>query len=383
MPGCYKPAAEKARGKAGRWLVWWVGADGARHSRRAYADRARSVDLMNMLDAEARQVRDGLVDPAQLKRRQARASPLAAHVRDYCDGLRAKGDTAKHVQDEGSLLRRLLADAGVESVAHLTAHRVRDGLGRWRETRSARRCNRALGAVKAFARWLADDSRIAEVPRGLGALKPYNEAADRRRVRRVLSRAEVAALLAAAEAGVPVQGARGPRRRGVARGPATSISGPDRAMLYRIAMGTGFRANELRTLAPECFRLDGDSPTITVVAAYSKRRRDDVQPIRRDLAAALRPWLEGRPPGVPVLPVPLAAGKLLTHDLAAAGIRPRTADGVVDLHSLRHSYITHLIADGVNPKVAQRLARHSTITLTLDRYAHVSDADVREALEGE
>ena len=36
---------------------------------------------------------------------------------------------------------------------------------------------------------------------------------------------------------------------------------------------------------------------MTVKAAYSKRRRDDVQPIRPDLAEALRPWLASKAPG--------------------------------------------------------------------------------------
>ena len=67
-----------------------------------------------------------------------------------------------------------------------------------------------------------------------------------------------------------------------------------------MAAGTGFRANELRSLTPESFDLDADPPTVTVQAAYSKRRRDDVQPIRPDLADALRPWLASKAPGQPV-----------------------------------------------------------------------------------
>ncbi len=43
---------------------------------------------------------------------------------------------------------------------------------------------------------------------------------------------------------------------------------------------------------------------------------------------------------------------------------------VADFHALRHTFITNLIAAGVHPRPAQTLARHSTITLTLDRYSH-------------
>ena len=37
----------------------------------------------------------------------------------------------------------------------------------------------------------------------------------------------------------------------------------------------------------------------------------------------------------------------------------------VDFHALRHTFITGLVTGGVNPKVAQTLARHSVITLMI------------------
>ncbi len=43
---------------------------------------------------------------------------------------------------------------------------------------------------------------------------------------------------------------------------------------------------------------------------------------------------------------------------------------VIDFHALRHTFITNLARGGVHPKTAQSLARHSTITLTMDRYSH-------------
>ena len=40
-----------------------------------------------------------------------------------------------------------------------------------------------------------------------------------------------------------------------------------------------------------------------------------------------------------------------------------------------------MLKAGVHPKDAQVLARHSTITLTLDRYAHVRPANLKAALD--
>ena len=39
---------------------------------------------------------------------------------------------------------------------------------------------------------------------------------------------------------------------------------------------------------------------------------------------------------------------------------------VVDFHSLRHGFITYLVTANCPPKVAQMLARHSTISLTVE-----------------
>ena len=84
-------------------------------------------------------------------------------------------------------------------------------------------------------------------------------------------------------------------------GPEThDMSGPDRAMLYSLALGTGFRADELRTLTVERFDLEADPATVTVLAAYAKNGREAVQPISAALADRLRPWLALRPSGRPV-----------------------------------------------------------------------------------
>ena len=44
----------------------------------------------------------------------------------------------------------------------------------------------------------------------------------------------------------------------------------------------------------------------------------------------------------------------------------------IRLHDARHTYATWLLEHGVSPKVAQTLLGHSSITITLDLYSHVS-----------
>ena len=54
----------------------------------------------------------------------------------------------------------------------------------------------------------------------------------------------------------------------------------------------------------------------------------------------------------------------------------------LDFHSLRHTYISQIVNSGASVKVAQELARHSTPTLTIGRYAHVRIHDLSAALDG-
>ena len=172
-------------------------------------------------------------------------------------------------------------------------------------------------------------------------------------------------------------------------------------MLYRVAAMTGLRASELASLTPASFDLNADPPTVTVQAACSKHRREDVLPIHSDLAARLRRWLSEREraqddqnailslnrsantPCERLFPGTWAtrAFKMICLDLDAAGIPYATDDGVADFHSLRHTFISNLARGGVHPKLAQQLARHSSITLTMDRYSHVGLLDMNAALE--
>ncbi len=58
------------------------------------------------------------------------------------------------------------------------------------------------------------------------------------------------------------------------------------------------------------------------------------------------------------------------------------SDGLfADFHSNRHMFITNLERAGIRPKMAQTLARHSDIRLTLGLYTHVELHDQTAAIE--
>ena len=51
------------------------------------------------------------------------------------------------------------------------------------------------------------------------------------------------------------------------------------------------------------------------------------------------------------------------------------------MHALRHTYATRAIESGVLPKVLQRLLGHSSIKTTMDRYVHVTDDSLSNAIK--
>ena len=54
---------------------------------------------------------------------------------------------------------------------------------------------------------------------------------------------------------------------------------------------------------------------------------------------------------------------------------------VVVLHSTRHSFATHLIRNGADPKSVQSLMGHKTLDMTLKVYAKVNATQKHEAIK--
>jgi integrase len=355
--------------------------------------------------------------------------PLKEHLEDFGRYLAAKGDTEGHVQKTQGRCRAILKGIEADTLGELQPSAVlewlatqrresaerkelepgkewftkkemveilginpastarmlkRDGLdgrgnGKARryarsvvKTLQTRLCrgtsiatsNHYLTAIKNFTHWLVKDRRAPFDP--LACLSRQNAEAGIRVARRALPPEQFAAFLDTAR--------RGKRLRG--------LTGADRAVLYPLAARTGLRASELASLTPASF--DFVAPSVTVEAAYSKHRRKDVQPLPPDIATLLKAYIAGKPKGAPLWPGSWAedGAEIVRQDLTAAGIPYLDTEGrVYDFHALRHQFITDMVESGVHPKDAQALARHSTITLTMDRYAHVRRVNLQAALD--
>jgi integrase len=420
---------KRTKRKSRTWHIRYYTPDGERHRVKGYRDKKATENLAAELERRGIRVDAGLVDPNAIHAK----TPLAEHLADYLRDLQSKGRCRGHVQKTEARIKTVLAGCGFVFIRDLNAEKVAALLHALRQQRprpelpigkswftpremiaalngarpaqlarflrreglqvegkgNARRyprptvealqdrfcrgigistSNGYLAAIKGLSRWLADKERTDRDR--LTSLKALNADTDPRHERRALELAELQSLLAAAErSSVVVHG----------------MGGPDRAMLYAVAMVTGFRASELASLFPYSFDLAGQPAVVTVKAAYAKNKKAADQPLPADVTEALREYLNGKLRDQVVWPGKWFrdAAEMLRVDLEAAGIPYRDEAGrVADFHALRHSYITLLERSGVSPKLAQELARHSDIRLTMNVYTHAGLYDLAAAVAG-
>ncbi|MCH8854074.1 MAG: tyrosine-type recombinase/integrase, partial [Planctomycetes bacterium] len=347
-----------------------------------YTDKKATEQLAARLDREAAQKREGIID----KYAEHRKTPLSRHLEAYEEHQRNIDSSEHHIRGILSQIRKTLvgchavywADLRPSSVSAFLAQLRRAGLG-------VQTSNYYLRAIKAFCQWLVKDGRFPDNP--MAHVQGGNPNRDRRHDRRSLETGELILLLGHTRSA--------PKHHG--------MSGPERAMVYELAVESGLRVREIESLTPASFHLGDDPPTVTVSAAYSKHQREDIQPIRPEFAQSLREFLADREDGESLFSFSGKAARMIRMDLASAreswlaeaGTEQAREDRqrsdflayrdhsnrVADFHSLRHTFISNLANGGVHPKDAQSLARHSTITLTMDRYTHTARGKLATPLE--
>jgi len=351
------------------WYIDYKTADGTRKRVRAFKDKTATCQLAAKLEKESELAQAGIID----RYKEHRKRPLIEHLADFKASLTNKGTTEKHACLVYNRAKAVIENCGFVYMGDISASKVQRYLAERRGGGlGIRSSNFYLQAIKQFCRWLVADNRTAES--SLAYLSGQNPKTDIRHARRALDADELERLITSTLKGQKHSG----------------MTGKERAMLYMLAVSTGLRASELASLTWQSFNLNDSMPSVKVLAAYSKHRRDDTLPLRCDIAKQLALWkAESNPDesagaGGRVFAdfQPNKAAKMLSKDLQTAGIPYRDEAGrVADFHSLRHTFISSLTRSGVSPKVAQSLARHSTIGLTMDTYTHIGLYDERAAVD--
>jgi len=197
-------------------------------------------------------------------------------------------------------------------------------------------CSYADG-LAAFCRWCVERGFLIENP--LKGLRPFDKKPKVKR--RAMTPIEIQKLL--------------------------TFCKPERRMLYEVALCSGLRANELRSLRKK--HLDAERGGLTLESDWTKDRADEFQFMPTGLMERLVEIAKGKRDNEPLLTISKShLAQNLQRELENAGIPVKTFAGKLDFHALRTTYDSLLFESGASVKEAMSLARHKNPTLTLVTY---------------
>lgn len=325
-----------------------------------------------------RLVQFGLIDNRRISENIGKT--LKTHLGDFCEGLAADGrkeyyknQTKRHIETiiEGCKFKVWSDIDGNKVKTFLAKSRGSDGYGQ-------RTYNSYLRAFKMFCVWLIREDRVvgSDPMKGHSLLKQT----EFRKKRRALTLEEIQRLLEATEAA--------PERY--------NMTGLERALVYRLALQTGMRAGEIKSLKKLSFDFDANPATVHVEPADTKGKRPADLILMKETANLLKEVLSDKEPKDKAFAMPHKSNTadMLQADLAETEKTDENGNVIVkaipytddsgrdiDFHALRHTFISNLALAGVHPAVAQKLARHSSIELTMKYYTHVLHKSECEAID--
>lgn len=338
-----------------------------------YLDEAATLALAVRLEIESARRREGLYVPDD------KPSKLVDLLERFTGAMRARSVTEKYIAATGQRLRSVFAGCRWTFLRDLNADRALEYLatqrllskdGKREAPKHARArfglasSNHYVTALRMFGRWLASKRLVSTDPFA-GAEKMRAES-DRRHERRALSQLEFERLLTITTA---------------SKWKFRGVDGATRSSIYLAAGMTGLRAGELFRLTPG--DVDLGAKTFKLPGSSDKARRGAVLPLHAALLTVLEPLCASTALGKPLWPGTWIEkpAKMLKHDLREAGIDYKLAAGAFDFHALRGQFVTSLARAGVSLVVAQKLARHSTPTLTANVYSKLGDADLAAGID--
>lgn len=405
------------------WYMRYRDADGImrRESTGCREKQAAQKKLADVV-AEVEKIQVGIITLQEKQIAKHAERLIGKHVDDYIQHLsrkriRGRKVSALYRKNICGRLERLIAECGWRRLRDIT----RDRMERWLDDAeagglAASTRNEYLISLSAFCNWAVKTDRLAKNP--VAGIGKADRAMDRKRIRRALTAEEVACLLDAARRRPIAEVGRKPvplpeddkcGRSSWTRETLTSQNferchteglkrladnarrrielealGRQRALFYLLAVSTGLRWGELASLTVGQLHLSAvPTPYLSLDPKDTKNAKGGNTPLRPDVVAELRRYLTDRnldrydaklfdtPPTI----------RVFDADIQAAGIPKRDdRDRVIDIHSLRHTFGTHLSASGVHPRTAMAAMRHSRMELTMNYYTDPTLLDVAGAV---
>lgn len=266
------------------------------------------------------------------------------------------GDTSAKTMT--ARVRKLIEGCGFTSWSDVSGEEVNNWIEGRPNCMSQQTAHFYAQAFKRFVKWMFDTGFIDRPPkiRSVSVDRNYG---------RPFELDEFVKLLEAARTG--------PQRYG--------LTGYQRYLLYLLAVETGLRRGELRSLTVASVDLKGACVFVKGGPDGATKNKDGAhQYFTVETGVLFKEYIKGKMPGVQLFPIHHRSGRMVQEDCKAAGIEAENHKGKLTFHSLRHTCGSYLLAHGVHPKEVQEIMRHKDYGLTMNRYGHSLDGYKRKAV---
>jgi len=287
----------------------------------------------------------GLLQPQRL----INSKTLREHIADFESSMQARGRNRKHIRLTVGKIVRVCTACNFQVWTDVSADRVEHCLLSLREQDNGigqSTFNAYVVALKSIGNWMVENGRATISP--LRTLQKLTVTDSEER--RALTVEEARKLLRVTETA--------PDRYG--------LSGHERSLIYRLAIETGLRSSELKSLKVESFDFDCNPACVCVARANTKNKQAACLELSSTTSELIRQHLMNKMPGTLAFNMPASThtAEMLRADLEDAAI-PATdeAGRVLVFHSLRHTRGVWLFEHyKAHPREVQELMRLS------DRY---------------
>jgi len=328
----------------GRWQGWFMGHDRKLKFFTGTHRRAETLRMAQRFEDEHRQIRLGY-RPVPKSPDRHKSRPFTEVVSEYLAWGKAQGGrggrpwAARHAYYRQKALGWWKQRLGIETLADLDGvlPRVEEALRALKSEGLTRKTlQNYVEGLSAFCKWCIERGYLADDPlKGLASFDTTPKT-----TRRAMTPEETEKLLQCCD--------------------------PKRRLLYEVALVSGLRRGELRSL--RVGDLDAERGGLHLNAEWTKNRQSGFQPLPSDIAARLAEQSRGKAATDALLYMPYHPSCAFERDLKRAGIPKHAFGGKLDFHSLRVSYVSFVLQAGATVKEAQVLSRHSTPDLTVNVY---------------
>jgi len=323
-------------------------------------DKRLAERKANKIQSKVDERKNGMLDDQAVAFERASKKPLLEHIQEYIADCESQGQDKRRITSKIKHLNDVAAYMNATRLVDLQPDAFRDWLQSLEIAPNT--VNEYRGTIVSFLNWCKKDGRIRS-----NLLEHVSKVATigkKVRKRRALTEDEISRLLLVAKEQDTLNEGKG---------------WSPRHAVYLVALFTGLRKNELRSIA--WGDVDLKNRSLRIREDVGKSKRNDSIPLHESAVQVLEQLQSANVSMGDLVFGSIPTLDTLKRDYKRAGI-PLVDDAgrTVDFHTLRTTFATRLIKQDVQPSYLQRLMRHADIKTTNEYYTDLRLHDLDGAV---